>query len=611
MANKYTKSDIITEVIARQKKQGYSKEELNELRNKLKLDLDKESVNMINGLAQSKGGIYAGFNYFRQAQKNGRSSSVVRSDVTPEQVQARVFRATGKRISVADATRKSTRENSTNKIVAHWENALAYSIPTNAVLGILAKVGVKVLPKLLANPVIRNSISKAAEQGVKIPNQLVKATKALANKVDKTLPNIKYQATGRLPAAKGPQENINADMARIASGMDRIQARSTIPAGPASKIPASLSDDIQMAAGKIMSAPHAGPSNPNMPGFKFRDPRGGFRPREYRDIAEGPAISPEGAAIRRTSAPVQESSVGGVTPLMGQRADALAKLGSRGRNPPMSADPRLATQSSQYGYGRDKYGRMLPHMRASGPRRVEASGWPGPAAGARVSPTVSPHPKYAGRPPTASPHPGPNIPRTALAAALGTALFDNLDSNQKAVLEEAKKIEAEQIRAYDSEEETNWWEGYTEPSDSTDSTDGQIAEPAFGRMLGLRRSAEEIERDVAITEALDAGNYDRVAELEKQYGSAPVEDSLTYRTKDYTPEEIDAALAQDSGSVLEDLQSLIGDIEHGTDSDSDLIAGANYNSGGTVAKKPRKKKKKANSGSSKSYTTQPRKPSRA
>jgi len=147
-----------------------------------------------------------------------------------------------------------------------------------------------------------------------------------------------------------------------------------------------------------------------------------------------------------------------------------------------------------------------------------------------------------------------------------------------------------------------------------------IAEPAFGRMLGLRRSAEEIERDVAITEALDAGNYDRVAELEKQYNSVPAEDSfgslvdensLTYRTRNYTPEEIDAALAQDSGSVLEDLQSLIGDIEHGTDSDSDLIAGANYNSGGTVAKKPRKKKKKANSGSSKNYTTQPRKPSRA
>ena len=587
MANKYTKSDIITEVIARQKEQGYSKEELNELRNKLKLDLDKESVNMINGLARSKGGIYAGFNYFRQAQKNGRSSSVVRSDVTPEQVQARVFRATGKRISVADATRKSTRENSTNKIVAHWENALAYSIPTNAVLGILAKVGVKVLPKLLANPVIRNSISKAAEQGVKIPNQLVKATKALANKVDKTLPNIKYQATGRLPAAKGPQENINADMARIASGMDRIQARSTIPAGPASKIPASLSDDIQMAAGRIMSQAPVGESLP-------------LTARRNAEILQNFSISGE---------PV--SNVGGVTPLMGQRADALAKLGSRRINPPMSADPRLATQSSQYGYGRDKYGRMLPHMRASGPRRVEASGWSGSAAGARVSPTVSPHPKYAGRPPTASPHPGPNIPRTALAAALGTALFDNLDSNQKAVLEEAKKIEAEQIRAYDSEEETNWWEGYTEPSDSTDSTDGQIAEPAFGRMLGLRRSAEEIERDVAITEALDAGNYDRVAELEKQYGSAPVEDSLTYRTKDYTPEEIDAALAQDSGSVLEDLQSLIGDIEHGTDSDSDLIAGANYNSGGTVAKKPRKKKKKANSGSSKKYTTQPRKPSRA
>ena len=587
MANKYTKSDIITEVIARQKEQGYSKEELNELRNKLKLDLDKESVNMINGLARSKGGIYAGFNYFRQAQKNGRSSSVVRSDVTPEQVQARVFRATGKRISVADATRKSTRENSTNKIVAHWENALAYSIPTNAVLGILAKVGVKVLPKLLANPVIRNSISKAAEQGVKIPNQLVKATKALANKVDKTLPNIKYQATGRLPAAKGPQENINADMARIASGMDRIQARSTIPAGPASKIPASLSDDIQIAAGRIMSQAPVGESLP-------------LTARRNAEILQNFSISGE---------PV--SNVGGVTPLMGQRADALAKLGSRRINPPMSADPRLATQSSQYGYGRDKYGRMLPHMRASGPRRVEASGWSGSAAGARVSPTVSPHPKYAGRPPTASPHPGPNIPRTALAAALGTALFDNLDSNQKAVLEEAKKIEAEQIRAYDSEEETNWWEGYTEPSDSTDSTDGQIAEPAFGRMLGLRRSAEEIERDVAITEALDAGNYDRVAELEKQYGSAPVEDSLTYRTKDYTPEEIDAALAQDSGSVLEDLQSLIGDIEHGTDSDSDLIAGANYNSGGTVAKKPRKKKKKANSGSSKKYTTQPRKPSRA
>ena len=134
----------------------------------------------------------------------------------------------------------------------------------------------------------------------------------------------------------------------------------------------------------------------------------------------------------------------------------------------------------------------------------------------------------------------------------------------------------------------------------------QIAEPGFGRMLGLRRSAEEIERDVAITEALDAGDYDKVAALEKQYGSSDWKESLTQRTKDYTPEQIEAMLSPDvSGSPLDELQELFSNVEPSTE-DSEYMS--LMNKGGRV--KPKKKKKKS-SKTSKSYSNKTRKPSRA
>ena len=133
-----------------------------------------------------------------------------------------------------------------------------------------------------------------------------------------------------------------------------------------------------------------------------------------------------------------------------------------------------------------------------------------------------------------------------------------------------------------------------------------IAEASFGRMLGLRRSKKEIERDVAITKALDAGNYDKVAELEKQYGKAPVEKSLTQRTKDYTPEQIEQMLAPEvSGSPIKDLKELLSGI--GTKNTSSNPRDK-YKHGGTVkAKKKKAKTVKV----SKVYSNQTRKPSRA
>ena len=139
-----------------------------------------------------------------------------------------------------------------------------------------------------------------------------------------------------------------------------------------------------------------------------------------------------------------------------------------------------------------------------------------------------------------------------------------------------------------------------------------ISEPGFGRMLGLRRSAKEIERDVAITKALDAGNYDKVAELEKQYGKAPVEKSLTQRTKDYTPEQIEAMLDPEvKGSALETLKKLYDDIEPSEDTSSDPRTKDQdqyYKHGGTVKSKKKKSKPRK---VSKAYSNQTRKPSRA
>ena len=643
MANRYTKSDIITKVIERHKKQGYSKEELNELRNNLQLDLDRDSVKMINGLSRSKGGLYNAFNYFRVAQKNMNPNR--RPPVTPEEVKKRAKRQ-GENISTADATRKATRENKVNENIAFWETSIAMGLPTGVLINGVTKLGAYVLPKVLASPIVRNAIAKAVEGGAKLTPQLSQAAKTAARAVDTSLSKIGYQVTGRLPRPTGTQDSFNYDMARIAGGMDKVLARSTIPRGPSSRIPPPLSDKIQAGAARIMSEPPVGPASELSSALPAS-----VRANAARIMAEPPVGPSLPVASRsrvleqlrptsgRTTGPVQESPVGGVTPLMGQRAAAIQKLAHMQRNAPLSADPKLGTAASPPGYVRNPItGKMEAHWRAgvNAPRHSSPSSpWPGPTAGARgttfggqtgaartarpagwtpsrgarVSPTVSPHPKYAGRPPTASPHPGANITRHAMAGAMATALFDNLDANQKAVLEEAAGRDWEpypeemDVPQYDAPEEIM-------PSDAPidETIEEQIAEPGFGRMLGLRRSAEEIERDVAITEALDAGDYDRVATLEKESGPSDWTDSLTQRTRDYTPEQIEAMLSPDvSGSPLDELQGLLGDVEP-VNEDSEYMS--LMNKGGRV--KPKKKKKtKKSSKTSKSYSNKTRKPSRA
>tara|TARA_R110002074_G_scaffold5978_3_gene28366 strand:+ start:72 stop:1676 length:1605 start_codon:yes stop_codon:yes gene_type:complete len=136
-----------------------------------------------------------------------------------------------------------------------------------------------------------------------------------------------------------------------------------------------------------------------------------------------------------------------------------------------------------------------------------------------------------------------------------------------------------------------------------------ISEPRLGRMLGLRRSKKEIDRDVAITDALEAGNYDKVAELEKEYGPASVKKSLTQRTKDYTPEQIEAMLHPDvKGSASETLKKLYDSIEHSDEDTEYMSEKPGMNMGGKV-KKYKKKKKPVKM--TKVYSNQPRKPSRA
>ena len=140
-----------------------------------------------------------------------------------------------------------------------------------------------------------------------------------------------------------------------------------------------------------------------------------------------------------------------------------------------------------------------------------------------------------------------------------------------------------------------------------ESPEELIAEPGFGRMLGLRRSASEIDRDVAISDALEAGDYDRVAELEKEYGSSDWTESLTQRTKDYTPEQIDAMLDPE---VSEGSTNVLQDIFEGFDvepSKEDASYGSLLNKGGRVKKK--KSKKKPNK-MTKVYSNKTRKPTR-
>ena len=205
--------------------------------------------------------------------------------------------------------------------------------------------------------------------------------------------------------------------------------------------------------------------------------------------------------------------------------------------------------------------------------------------------------------------------RAAMAEMLGFETFEGMSSADKYALIDATERAKQKISS-DSEiissdefpEDILARTGTFVDREDIPISEEQIAEPGFGRMLGLRRSGKEIERDVAITEALDAGDYDRVAALEKQYGSSDWKESLTQRTKDYTPEQIEAMLSPDvSGSPLDELQGLLGDVEP-VNEDSEYMS--LMNKGGRV--KPKKKKKtKKSSKTFKSYSNKTRKPSRA
>jgi len=205
--------------------------------------------------------------------------------------------------------------------------------------------------------------------------------------------------------------------------------------------------------------------------------------------------------------------------------------------------------------------------------------------------------------------------RAAMAEMLGFETFEGMSSADKYALIDATERTKQKISS-DSEiissdefpEDILARTGTFVDREDIPISEEQIAEPGFGRMLGLRRSGKEIERDVAITEALDAGDYDRVAALEKQYGSSDWKESLTQRTRDYTPEQIEAMLSPDvSGSPLDELQGLLGDVEP-VNEDSEYMS--LMNKSGRV--KPKKKKKtKKSSKTSKSYSNKTRKPSRA
>jgi|TARA_R110002020_G_C16304809_1_gene773366 hypothetical protein len=528
--------------------------------------LPDEDVNRINALAKSKGGVYFAWDYLNKSKNNPtKNQNLLRTDITGKQVQERVLRGTGRKITLEQANKKAKRENSTNRLADDAATIIASGIPAQLVIATVAKVGRPVLQKILQNSTVRNAISRAAAQGEKIPAKVTQAVKAIANKTDDAI----YRATGKLPSKKTTgQSTFNDDMERIATQMDRVARASKIPAGPASKIPAQLSDDIQMAAGRIMG---------------------------QRPVGE--------------NIPLSSRNVGGVTPAMGERAAGLANLGSRRMNPPRSADPSMATLASQRGYARDASGRIIPHMRASGPRYQETSPLFGPTAR-----SIAAQPRYS---PGRGPGPtGPNLTRTALVAAMGTKIFDDLNTEQKAVLTEAIK-EPSSFEDDPIMQSGTFPERQDEifPSDSLSDTDDQIAEGWLGRNLfGMRRSAREIERDVAITEALESDDperLERVAELEAKYGPAPVEESLTYRTRDKTPEEIEAMLAPDTSGPVEAIQELVGgfggfgDLEPSEDTSSNPRSRPSFKKGGRV------KAKKKKSSTSKSYTNKTRKPTRA
>lgn len=209
--------------------------------------------------------------------------------------------------------------------------------------------------------------------------------------------------------------------------------------------------------------------------------------------------------------------------------------------------------------------------------------------------------------------PGPNNARDMMVAAM----LPHMNDTQKEILVEALQTEQtddqEYMLQYPEEGRTDDQEYMLHyPEEVQEEQRELISEPGFGRMLGLRRSSREIERDVAITKALDAGNYDKVAELEKQYGSSDWKDSLTQRTKDYSSEQIEAMLSPEvSGSPVDELKGLFSGFEATEDTSSDPRTEDQdqyYKHGGTVKSKKKKSKPRK---VSKAYSNQTRKPSRA
>ena len=519
--------------------------------------LTDDDIKKINGLSKnaSIGGVYPAWVYINKTKNNPNfNPNRLAPTLTAEQVQDRVKINTGKTITKKKAQEKADKENATNTTVDFWADSIAMGMPTNMVIAGIVKVGAKPLAKLLQNQTVRNTLAKAVEGGAKIPPQLAKAAKTVADKVS-------YQTTGRLPRPTRPsnlQGAFNSDMQRIARGMDRVATRLRTPPPSGEPVVQPIPRD---AAGRFK------PGQPKPPGW------------------QGPA---------RTIFPSGRPAPPGVKPWMTMKDGKLVNVSpltpkvrySPGSGPRDTSLPPFVSRTTAPGQpkARARTGAHTVYHPAAGPRGLR---------------------KY-------SPERGPNITRPAMAGALATALFDDLDANQKAVLQEAAERERTNWEPYPEEMDVPQYDALEEiiPSDAPidETIEEQIAEPGFGRMLGLRRSAEEIERDVAITEALDAGDYDRVATLEKESGPSDWTDSLTQRTSDYTPEQIEAMLSPDvSGSPLDELQGLLGDVEP-VNEDSEYMS--LMNKGGRV--KPKKKKKtKKSSKTSKSYSNKTRKPSRA
>ena len=568
-----TKKQIVAEVIKNQH-ESYTKEELNSLRMALMGTANKNAeggfagsepltsneVKMISALSKNNryGTIYSAFRRVMKDRKSPGERDVGR---TPEEIKR-----SNPNLSQKQIERKIKQEESFDKAVNSAYSSMAMTVPVGVAFNILGKLAGPVLKKAMASETGKKFLARIANEGAKIPAKLQK----MFNKVGPRLDDARYQVTGRLPP-RTPQENINADMSRIARGMDKVQARSAVPPGPSSKIPQPLSDRIQSEAARIMSQPHAGASSP---------------------LSARP--------------PLNSGSVGGVNTAIAKKAEALSKLGSRVMNPPLSADRSMATLASPRGYARADSGKIIPHMRASGPRHQETSPAFGPTNRAANLQRLAKLEQAAVRPTSSGARVRPTLEaKKMLAAALAQEMFgqpNNFSEDQADVLGLAVNSDSDSDSVYTTETEYPVPE-YTD----RESPEELIAEPGFGRMLGLRRSASEIDRDVAISDALEAGDYDRVAELEKEYGSSDWTESLTQRTKDYTPEQIDAMLDPE---VSEGSTNVLQDIFEGFDvepSKEDASYGSLLNKGGRVKKK--KSKKKPNK-MTKVYSNKTRKPTR-